>query len=89
MRGLITKITDDGRYLVESPAGSTGVGKCVVRVVPATELSATDGMSVESIGVGTEVSVWFTGPVMKSYPAQATAARIVVHRVAQPSRTAS
>ena len=89
MRGLITRITEDGRYLVESEAGSTGVGKCVVRVIPATELSATDGTSVESIRVGTEVSVWFTGPVMKSYPAQATAARLVVHRGTQPVRTAS
>jgi hypothetical protein len=89
MRGSITRITEDGRYLVESPAGSAGVGKCVVRVNPDTELSYTDGTSVDSPIVGTEVSVWFTGPVMKSYPAQATAARLVVHRAEHPVRTAS
>jgi hypothetical protein len=89
MRGSITRITEDGRYLVESPAGSAGVGKCVVRLIPETELSSTDGTPVGSLVPGTEVSVWFTGPVMKSYPAQASAARLVVHRGAQTGRTAS
>ena len=81
MRGVITRVNVDGRYLVESPEGSPGVGKCVVRVTPETELISAAGTAIESsLEVGTDVSVWFTGPVMKSYPAQATAARIYVHK---------
>ena len=86
MRGSIRALTEDGRYLIESPPGSSGVGKCVVRVTPSSELISVDGTAVELLSVGAEVSVWFTGPVMKSYPAQATASRLVVHRGAQTPR---
>jgi hypothetical protein len=84
MRGLVAATTPDGRYLIESPAGSPGVGKCVVRITPDTELINVDGTAIElPLAVGSEVSVWFTGPIMKSYPAQATASRLVVHSHAQ------
>ena len=87
MRGFVAAVTPDGRYLVESPAGSPGVGKCVVRISPETELINADGTAIDlPVSVGSDVSVWFTGPIMKSYPAQATAARLVVHSRAQSAR---
>jgi hypothetical protein len=84
MRGIITTVTPDGRYLVESPVGAPGVGKCVVRVTSETELVRADGTAIElPLAAGADVSVWFTGPVMKSYPAQATAAKLYVHTVSR------
>ena len=70
VRGVITAITDDGRYRIES----SSYGPVIVRVNDETAKAGS-----EPLAVGSDVSVWFTGPVMKSYPPQAIAARIETH----------
>ncbi len=44
---------------------------------PVPEESA-DIITAKELRVGTRVQAWFTGPVLRSYPAQATARQVVI-----------
>jgi hypothetical protein len=61
--------------------GGTTTDQVAVAVVRSTRIYREPGgerVSVEmkDISVGSEVEAWFTGPVMESYPPQATASEI-------------
>ncbi len=73
----------------EKPAGAsatpfTAGDKYHVRVTEATRIerrTSAGGMrnaSLEEITVGMRAEVWFVGPILESYPAQATADRILI-----------
>lgn len=87
--GLITRVTQadgDLRILVEAnPADSTGSPKAHIRVTEEVQLCERRIDGVRAAGQaelqeGVRVSVWFSGPVLQSYPVQGGASVIVVER---------
>ena len=79
--GVVTDLQPDGRIRIEErPADSAGSNKAVVRLTADARIVHRTGAPavLEAIRNGTRVSAWFTGPVMESYPVQATANVIVI-----------
>lgn len=71
-----------GHILVDSPGDKTA-DKYVVAVTEETLILRQEGesqrqVSFEALEAGQQVQLWFTGPVMESYPAQARARQIVI-----------
>jgi uncharacterized protein DUF3221 len=78
--GVVTNL-QGGRILVEeNPQETAGSEKASVRITEQTEIISASGnkVSLSDLRTGDRVRVWFTGPVMESYPVQATAARIEI-----------
>jgi hypothetical protein len=85
IRGQITRLMDREILVEENPDESAGSAKASLRVTNETQILDADGRPTgKALRVGQEVSVWFTGPVMESYPVRGTASKIVIH--AQPSK---
>ena len=82
--GQVTAIALPVVVVEENPTEPHGSAKARVRITEATQvLREGEGIvGVTKLGVGQQVTVWFTGPVMESYPLQATAGVIVI----EPSR---
>lgn len=79
--GTVTDIGADRRLRIEErPGDASGSAKAVVRLSADATIVTRAGVAarVEDIAVGTRVSAWFIGPVMESYPVQATANVIVI-----------
>jgi hypothetical protein len=78
--GTLTRVAGDRLLIEEAPSDSSGSAKASVRVISGTEVHRRNGgrMAAAGLRVGQRVSAWFSGPVMESYPVQATAATIVV-----------
>ena len=83
--GQITSIDQAGEQIgsirVEAePADSAGSPKAMARITPGTRVVTASGRGSEfrALEVGQWVRVWFSGPVMESYPVQATAATVVI-----------
>ncbi len=74
-----------GVTLVEkNPEEETGSQKDSVTVTKATKLFERQGQDLTQAGfddlkVGQQARAWYTGPVLESYPRQATARVIVVY----------
>lgn len=64
----------------EKPTEPHGSAKARVRITDGTKvLRRGEGVvSAAELRVGQQVKVWFTGPVMESYPLQATAGVIII-----------
>lgn len=78
--GRITAIALPEIVVEENPAESHGSAKANVRITDKTRV-LHQGNSVagaDKLVVGQTVKVWFAGPVMESYPIQATAGVIVI-----------
>jgi Protein of unknown function (DUF3221) len=87
IRGTVTKVNvsvEPRTVLVEEkPEESAGSPKASVQLTPETRVLKRAAGEVgraapEELAVGQTVSVWFSGPVMESYPVQATAATVVI-----------
>ncbi len=67
----------------EQPEGAVS-DKAVVKVTKETAIFDADGMAStpDKLQVGTEVKVWFAGPVAESYPVQGTASAVQITGVA-------
>lgn len=85
VRGIITKLTASSdkegfNILVEGKLeADTDYDKAVVRVKPGTLIfKGTTGMSVEELKEGMTIEVEYDGPVMKSYPPQMGADKIII-----------
>lgn len=87
IRGVLTKVNvavEPRTVLVEEkPEESSGSPKASVRLTPETRILKRAAGEVgpaapEDLAVGQTVSVWFSGPVMESYPVQAAAATLVI-----------
>ena len=77
--GQVTAIALPMVIVEENPAESHGSDKARVRVTDGTQvLRQGEVVGIAELQVGQQVKVWFTGPVMESYPAQATASVIVI-----------
>lgn len=69
-RGATLLVTQDSTRSAGYPGAS-------VRVTSATRVErGTTPASADELRVGTRVEVWFAGPVMESFPVQATAGRV-------------
>lgn len=79
IRGEVTNI-DGARLRIEELPKEERGAKAVVKIADETIIRDSAGRPASSsaIRTGHIVRVWYTGPVMKSYPLQATAARIEI-----------
>lgn len=80
IRGIVTA-AEPGILRVEAnPAEASGSPKAVVRLPPSTPVLFRNGEpgEVALLTIGHNVSVWFSGPVMESYPVQGAAALVVI-----------
>ena len=78
--GQVTAVALPMVAVEEKPAEQQGSAKASVRVTNATQVlrQGQGAVSAAELRVGQRVKVWFTGPVMESYPLQATAGLIVI-----------
>ncbi|HEY0151503.1 MAG TPA: DUF3221 domain-containing protein [Longimicrobium sp.] len=74
--GVSVLIQQDSTRSAGYPVARVTVGSGA-RVVRRAEGGLAPA-SAEALRVGTRVQAWFTGPVMRSYPAQATARLVVI-----------
>jgi hypothetical protein len=83
LTGHIISISDEGniRILVTgSQANSTGVSATMYTLDESTKVKDTDGKGLEAadLKIGMKVTVWNTGIVAESFPAQSGALKVVV-----------
>ena len=78
--GQITAASPSGIVVEENPAEEYGSAKAHVAIIGATQVlhQKKGAVAPAELQVGQQVRVWFTGPVMESYPLQATAGMIVI-----------
>lgn len=78
--GTITAAGDSRIRVEERPEESSGSAKADLRLTPATVVLWRSGEPAErrDLGLGTRVRVWVSGPIMESYPVQATAGTVVI-----------
>lgn len=78
--GQVTAIVLPTIVVEEKPTEPHGSAKASVRITDGTQvLRRGEGVvGATELRVGQQVKVWFTGPVMESYPLQATAGMIVI-----------
>lgn len=78
--GQVTAIALPTIILEEKPTEPHGSAKARVRITKDTQVwrRGEGGMGTAELKVGQQVKVWFAGPVMESYPLQATAGVIVI-----------
>ncbi|HEX3157746.1 MAG TPA: DUF3221 domain-containing protein [Gemmatimonadaceae bacterium] len=88
--GTITSVDGERVRVEERPSEPSGGKKALVRLTERTQLLRRDGSAatVADLVLGTRVSVWFVGPVMESYPVQATARAVVLEQPARPTDSA-
>ena len=75
IQGTVTRKMPDRILIEEEPLDSTGSAKANVRLTSSTRVLRSSGEDSrpDDLRVGQKVSAWFNGPVMQSYPVQATA----------------
>ena len=78
-----------GQLLVNSPDNKTS-DKFIVTVTDKTVIrkqvsGEQQKVGFDSLNTGQKVEVWFSGPVMESYPAQVSADTIVIREDSQPT----
>jgi uncharacterized protein DUF3221 len=70
--GVVTQVSDDRATVLveERPQDTTGSAKAAVRITADTRLWTADGRraSAADIVLGSNVRVWYDGPVATSYP---------------------
>jgi len=74
--GVSVRIEQDSMRSAGYPVAQVTVGSGA-RVLRRTAGGLAPA-AAEELRVGTRVQAWFTGPVMRSYPAQATARLVVI-----------
>jgi hypothetical protein len=79
----LTVIEPDRVRIEENPADLGGSAKAVLRVTESTRILHRSGaaVSLSDFRVGKRVRAWVTGPIMESYPVQATASAVVIEPV--------
>ena len=78
--GRIAAVEAQSVLLVATSVQPAGANRASVRLHAGTRVFLADGEPVgpDALQVGQGVRAWFEGPVMESYPVQATAAAIVI-----------
>jgi hypothetical protein len=94
LTGTITRIESQGRnsgqiLVEENPDETSGSDKARIKISPATHIVRRSGhiaITAGDLRPGQRVSVWYSGPVLESYPVQASALVILLQDVpARPS----
>lgn len=80
LRGYLTRVSTDTVLVEEKPGETSGSSKASVRITNETAIVDASGarLGVADLKEGQLVSVWFTGPVAKSYPVQVNASKIMI-----------
>lgn len=80
--GQVTAVNLPTIVVEEKPTEPHGSPKARVKTTNETKVFVRDGgvVSGAELHVGQQVKVWFTGPVMESYPVQATAGVILIEQ---------
>ena len=78
--GQVTAVALPTIVVEERPTEPHGSAKARVRITEGTQVLRRGAgvVGATELRVGQQVTVWFTGPVMESYPLQATAGVIVI-----------
>ncbi len=78
IQGTITQRVRERILIEEEPLDSAGSAKASVRLTRSTLVVRGSGEAVhpDELRAGQQVSAWFEGPVMESYPVQATAGAV-------------
>ncbi len=78
--GKITSVALPVILVEENPAEQYGSDKAAVGITDRTKVlrQGGDRVGINELSVGQRVKVWFIGPVMESYPAQAKAGVIII-----------
>lgn len=78
--GKITSVALPVILVEENPAEKHGSDKAAVGITDRTKVlhQGGDRAGINELSVGQRVKVWFIGPVMESYPAQAKAGVIII-----------
>lgn len=86
LRGAVTAI-DDAEIRVEADPSATAISaKAVLRLTEETHILWRTGEPADrgDLRLGAVVSVWVSGPVLESYPVQATADTVVIESTTRP-----
>lgn len=80
MVGQVTAVTLPTIVVEQNPAEPHGSPKARVRLAEGARVLRQNGAIVDpaALRMGQRVRIWFIGPVMESYPLQATADVIVI-----------
>jgi hypothetical protein len=80
IRGTITDVQAEGFLVEEDPTEVAGSPKAWLNFAQETRVVDASGAEagVGELTVGRQVSVWVSGPVLESYPVQATAGTVVL-----------
>ena len=73
---------EPGRIVVNSPDNNTSDIFLVTVTAKTTIRKQMQNVGFDSFNIGQKVEIWFSGPIMESYPAQVSAAKIVIVEVA-------
>lgn len=87
LRGAVTAI-DAAEIRVEAdPSTTARSAKAVLRLTEETEILWRTGEPADrgDLRLGSVVSAWVAGPVLESYPVQATARTIVIESTTRPA----
>ena len=86
IQGTVTRRSQDRILVEEEPLDSSGSAKASVRLTGNTSVLRSSGNPAarSDLAVGQKVSVWYSGPVMESYPVQATAAAVRIDDEKEP-----
>ena len=86
LRGAITAIEPTEIRVEVDPGAASGSAKAMLRLLEDTQILWRTGEPADrgDLRLGTVVSAWVAGPVMESYPVQATAATIVIESTTRP-----
>lgn len=78
--GVVTRADGATLRIETNPAEEYGSPKAVVRITPETRILYRSGQvaAASDLTIGHNVSAWFSGPVMESYPVQTTAGTVVI-----------
>jgi len=71
-----------GQILINSPDNKTSDKFMVTVTAKTTIRKQMQNVGFDSFNVGQKVEIWFSGPVMESYPAQVSAEKIIITEVA-------
>jgi hypothetical protein len=80
IRGTITDVQETGFLVEEDPTEVAGSPKAWVQYGDQTRVLHASGVEAgrTELTEGRQVSVWVVGPVLESYPVQATAGTVVL-----------
>lgn len=86
IEGTVTRVTATAVLVETSPSQPSGSPKVQLRITDDTAIFWRSGDPARALDLqlGTRVRAWVTGPVMESYPEQASARAIVIVSVDLP-----